>query len=132
MKRFQNLTTKTKLYLYKTLVRPILEYAPVPSHLASKYRKEEAQITQNRALKWATGTRTGFGTTSEDIHELAGMEALNTRIQRLAMRVWEKWRAEDEDEYERVSNVQQVRTHSWWPRSIPRVDAPEEPIYVSR
>ena len=50
LKRFKGLSTKSYLYLYKTLVRPILEYPAVLLSLTRKSNLSKLQAVQNKAL----------------------------------------------------------------------------------
>ena len=47
LKRFKAAKAKTRVYHYKQLVLPIMEYPPIPTHALSKTR------LQNRAQKQA-------------------------------------------------------------------------------
>ena len=51
LKRFYELSPKLQVRLYTTMVRPIMEYPPIPNALASKSQKLQMQRVQNRALK---------------------------------------------------------------------------------
>lgn len=68
------LTIRTKLTLYKQIVRPIMTYgSPVWSSAANCHHKQ-LQVTQNRALKTIFGLRRRHSTT--DLHEKAGVPML--------------------------------------------------------
>ena len=126
LKRFSKMPCKTKIRLYKTLIRPIMEYPPVPVHLAPKTTKKKIQAVQNMAIRWATGDRR---TNIEVLHERLKMEPMNIRIERQAKKVWEKIRGLEEEIYEDLTNVHQRRIHPWWPRSIPAMDRDEQEIW---
>ena len=130
LKRFRNLTTKTKLKLYKSLIRPILEYPPVSLHLASKTQKHKLQIIQNKFLRWAVGDPPPYHTNIEELHRLYKLEPLNKRMERQAKKIWNKISINDPDKYEELRDVYFRRNHSWWPRSIPRLEREEAELFT--
>ena len=56
LRRFAQLKTNTKLKLYKSLIRPIIEYPIVPNALAlaSKSQLRKMQKVQNRNVRMIT------------------------------------------------------------------------------
>lgn len=122
LKRFSGMTTKTKIRLYKTLIRPILEYPSVPLHLASRNQKRKIQRVQNQMLRWATGDR---HTPIEVLHDVHKMEPMNKRLEKQARKVWTKIQAFQEDVYEELNTVHFRRHHPWWPRSILKLEEDE-------
>ena len=57
LRRFSGLPESTKVFLYKTLIRPVLEYPPVPLNALAPTNILRLQAVQNMSLIWATGTR---------------------------------------------------------------------------
>ena len=51
LKRFKKLKEKTKIHLYKTLVRPVLEYPAIPNCICSKTNMYKLQAVQNKFLR---------------------------------------------------------------------------------
>ena len=50
IKRFQDMDSNIKLHLYKALVRPVLEYPPVPVCNLAKTNIQKLQVVQSKAL----------------------------------------------------------------------------------
>ena len=130
LKRFRNLSIKTKLKLYKTLILPILEYPPVPLHLASKTQKHKLQVVQNKYLRWAVGEPPPYNTTIEDLHRLYKMEPINKRLEKQAKKLWEKVSINERDKYNELREVNFRRNHAWWPRSLPMLEREEEELFI--
>ena len=104
----------------------MMEFPPVPIHLASKTQKRNMQRVQNRTLRWATGDR---ATPIDILHERHKLEPINKRIERQARNIWTKIEAIDEDPYNELRDVRVRRHHPWWPRSMRGLENEEEPIY---
>ena len=88
LERFRALPWEVKRQLYCALVRPILEYPPVPQHLLSKNQFQHLQRVQNRAVRWMLNRGLADGFRTETLHQWVGVEALNVRMHRLAGGVW--------------------------------------------
>ena len=73
---------KTIMRLYKAFVRPVLEYGAIVLLSASPYQLKQLQIVQNRAIKIAY--RLPWRASTDEIHEIAGIEPLKERYQNLA------------------------------------------------
>ena len=86
--RFSSLPWKVKRQLYCALVRPILEYPPVPQHLLAKSRMLHLQRVQNRAVRWMLNRSLADCFRTEVLHNMAGLGALNMRLHEGAKRVW--------------------------------------------
>ena len=139
--RFRDIPARYKLQLYKTVVRPLLEYPAVPLHLASRAKMLRLQAVQNRAIMWITGHRfREEGRPSiRRLHKSLKLEPLNQRLHKLAIRTWEALAADEDPNYEEVdelanqpsrrrANVDPRR--SWWPSSLRVVRQPmPRPIY---
>lgn len=54
LKRFKKLKTKTKIHLYKALMRPVIEYPVVPICIASNSNIRKMQQYQNKSIRQAT------------------------------------------------------------------------------
>lgn len=133
LKRFSGCTHNIKLTLYKTLIRPILEYPPVPLHIITKTNQHKMQAIQNRALKWVSGTRYPDTPTAEALHTQYNMETLNTRLHNLAHNTWSRLEEANDINYANIQTTDEniVRDHYWWPRSLHRARGePPIPLYV--
>ena len=137
LRRFSRFRPHLKLRLYKTLVRPQLEYPAVPLHVAKPSRVQQLQSVQNNALRWVHGARWPAPPLSAVVlHRNYRVEPLNQRLWRLARRIWERlleardpmlWRID----YQEAGIPEGARDHSWWPRSRPHALGPRpDPVYV--
>ena len=119
LKRFRLMEPKLQLHLYKTLVRPILEYPVIPLCMSSRSNTTKLQRVQSIAIRRAA--RNTWDTqrmTNETIHTNLDMVPINQRLYDLASRSWAKL---DNLENELTTISIQLNTlpnsdHSWWPR----------------
>jgi len=134
LRRFSCCTPRTKLRLYKTTVRPILEYTAVPLVAISHSQKLKMQSVQNKALLWVHGaTRLDF-ISSETLHRTYSIEPLNTRIHRRAQNTWARLREQEDANYNNIidRHTNTHNNHTWWPRTLPITETPTPaPIYAS-
>ncbi|KAF9746901.1 hypothetical protein NGRA_3522, partial [Nosema granulosis] len=66
--RFRNLSIRNKSKLYHALVNSVLEYPPVPLHVASKAQTQQMQIVQNKAARIITYIRLREGQTNQTVN----------------------------------------------------------------
>ena len=133
LKRFYKLSSKLQVRLYTTMVRPIMEYPPIPNALASKSQKLQMQRIQNRALKYAARDTENRHLTVEQLHHTYGLEAINVRLYNRMMKTWHKVHDLNEELYNETeeANNNNVRDHCWWPRvGKAYVADPPEPMYT--
>ena len=129
IKRFGNLPERLKSHLYKALIRPILEYPPVPLDTISKSQQLKLQRVQNRAVRWIANWVPPYRETLEETHMRLGLEPLNVRIHRMSRKVWQRVEAYDEEVYQRLVTAEPISTNKWFPRSLPLV-VPPEGLYI--
>ena len=134
LKRFIHLKTKTKLHLYKALVRPLLEYPVIPISLASNTQMLKLQRVQNRNIKIITKYDEQYDNlTMEELHHRLDLETINTRLNIRLMKLWNKMELKENELYEASmqANYGLFLDHSWWPRVATKYqqDIPD-PIYV--
>lgn len=86
--RFRTMPTKLKLHLVKTLIIPILEHPPVPTHTLSKTQISKLQKVQNKALRFATNQFYASTLTNEQIHINTNTFPINIRLHLQATRIW--------------------------------------------
>ena len=140
--RFRTIPAKAKLRLYKSLIRPILEYPPVPLHLATRSAMLKLQAVQNRAIMWITGH--WFHQVNRPsirrLHRRLRLEPINTRLHRLARRTWRALESDGDPNYTEVlelAGLPRVRRSAagadpkrWWPSSIQFAQQrPPRPIF---
>ena len=140
LKRFSTCTTRTKLRLYTSIIRPVLEFPPVPLHLASNNQMIKLQRIQNKALRWATNTCYPDTTTTQTLHERHKILPLNVRLHNRARKTWRRLAMLEDPNYTRLNETNQDietrrdtrRRYTWWKRSLPVQDQddPPPPLYV--
>ena len=90
LQRFACAPTKIKKALYKTLIRPILEYPSIPIAKTCKTHALKLQRVQNMALRFITNTKLKDKVSSISLHERLNIEPLNTRAHKLATKSLKK------------------------------------------
>ena len=73
---------KTIMRIYKTYVRPVLEYGAIVMISAAQVHLEKLQKVQNKALRIAF--KKPIHTRITDLHEMAGIEPIRERLQTLS------------------------------------------------
>ena len=118
LKRFYQLSPQLQIRLYTTLIRPIMEYPPIPNALASKSLTLQMQRVQNRALHNAVRNTEDRYKTVEELHNLSQIEPLNVRLYNRLQKTWNKIQELDAELYDHteMANNNNIRDHSWWPR----------------
>ena len=89
LKRFSRLSSNIKCQLYKGLVRPILEYPPIPLHGLSGNNIKKLQRIQNKATRFITNTSYPTLVRSEILHQICNLKPLNQRLHERAKNIWE-------------------------------------------
>ena len=90
LKRFNSAPNKIKLILFKTILRPILEYPSYPLSRVSKNNKLKMQIIQNNGLRFAHGIKKSDRKKISELHTETNIEALNIRINKLSNKMLNK------------------------------------------
>ena len=88
--RFRSAPTKIKLQLYKTLIRPLLEYPSIILANTSQYQLNKLQIIQNKALKFIYNTHWTDFTTNAQLHNRANLETISDRLHKLQNKALDK------------------------------------------
>ena len=120
LKRFRAMNTEVKVYLFKALIRPVLEYPSITTCLVSRSNMIELQRVQSKALRRAI--KENFRehiSTNETIHQNLQIEPLNTRIHHLATNEWLKLERINQELTTRSVECNEdriYRDHVWWPR----------------
>lgn len=84
--RFNHAPPKIKIQLYKTLLRPILEYPSILLYNSPKTTMLRLQKMQNKAIRFITGVKIKERIKMEDLHYMTGLETINTRLNNLAQK----------------------------------------------
>ena len=86
IQRFRSAPEKVNLTLYKSIIRPTFEYAPVPSIRSSKCHLEKLQKLQNKVLRFINGSRLLDCIPNAVLHEKFKIEIVSQRLLNLAKR----------------------------------------------
>ena len=128
LKRFDKLTPKIKIHLYKSLTRPVFEYPNTPICIMSKTNQSKIQSFQNANITQIHNRQNNNNNrqnnnnnnrqTTEQLHNLYKVDTINTRIHNRATKTWEKIRELYPEIVTRSENINQNVTpdHYWWPR----------------
>ena len=125
LRRFRDLPQRQKEYLYKAMIRPILEYPAVPLNTLSKNQTCKLQKIQNAAIRWITGFTPPYTETMEATHTRLRIDPLNVRIHNMAKKTWQRVEAYAENAYARLSTAEPRGNHSWFSRSLNGDDTPQ-------
>lgn len=120
IKRFIKLKTKLKLHLYKSLIRPILEYPVIPLAMASKSQMLKMQRIQNRNIRFIRKYDEDLeNKTMEDLHEVLKLEPINIRLYRRLEKLWTKFEDQEEEIFQQTTmeNLNNYPDHRWWKRA---------------
>ena len=82
--RRSKLAINNKLLVFKQIFRPVLSYASPLIHQIAATNRKSLQIVQNKILKLMLNLP--MRTATNEIHELTGIERLDTFMDRLAQR----------------------------------------------
>ena len=130
LKRFRNMEPRLKLKLYKSMIRPIMEYPLAPICVASKDNIKKLPRTQNKALRsfWP-GNVIEDRITNVQAHKGFGIETLSIRLYKLAATTWTLLEILEEELVHRSDQLNNEITndHSWWPRLSPYILGREPP-----
>ena len=135
IRRFIHLNTKTKLHLYKALIRPLLEYPIIPMALASKAQMLNLQKIQNNNIRIITKFDPELeDKTIEERHNILKIEPINIRLYDRLTKLWNKVEEKEIETYNLTMNSNNDRRndHAWWPRAgYKAVQDIPEPLYTS-
>ena len=134
LKQFYKLEPDLQVCLYTTLLRPVMEYPPIPNALASNSLKLKMQHAQNTALRNAVRGTEDSHMTVEQLHEKFGLETMNVRLCNRMTKTWNKIQGLNEELYDitEEANNDGMRDHNWWLRvGRAYVADPPEPMYTT-
>ena len=84
--RFRCAPEKVKLTLFKSIIRPTFEYAPLPTIRSKKSHLDKLQKFQNKALRFINGTTLMDHIPNASLHEKFKIEDVKVRLSNLAKR----------------------------------------------
>ena len=109
LERFRGCDQRTKLHLYKALVRPTITYCPLILSLASKNNIIKLQRVQNKALRFCFNTHWREFRRSQDLHDSAEIEAINTTLHTRKIKQLLKFQLTHETTIEYVNSLPPFR-----------------------
>ena len=84
IQRFRSAPETIKLTLYKSIIRPTFEYAPLLSIRSKKCHLEKLQKIQNKVLRYVNGTTLLDFVPNAFLHEKFKIESVHQRLKNLA------------------------------------------------
>ena len=84
IQRFYSAPEKVKLTLYKSIIRPTFEYAPLPSIRSKKTHFDKLQKFQNKVLRFINGSRLIDRIPNNFLHAKFKTESIKDRLRSLA------------------------------------------------
>ena len=129
--RLYNMPEKIKIHLVKSLILPIIEYPPIPTHTMSKSQIQKLQKIQNRALRFATNQRYPYTMTTKQIHEHTKTTPINIRLHNRAKKIWDRLEELNLPVYQDVKDRHNEieKYHRDFPSSIQSCTTIPTPIY---
>ena len=82
--RFKSASTDIKLYLYKSLILPLLEYPPIQLYNSPNIHLSKLQKVQNQALRFVYDVKPMDFITNESLHLRAKIDSINVRLSKLS------------------------------------------------
>ena len=128
LKRFKNLSPKTKIHLFKACIRSIVEYPITPICGLSKSNKIKLQRLQNQALKFIM-SNDEENMTLQQAHEKYNIDPVNVRLHKRGLKTWTKFVRNEQELAEKSIQLNEdntTRDHYWWGR-IGRIQDQDEP-----
>ena len=83
LRRFRHVPPKVKLYLYKALVRPLIEYPAVLLADSSDNQINRLQVVQNKALRFTYDVKWYERITNVALHQRANVPYIKDRLSTL-------------------------------------------------
>ena len=86
LNKFRSAPPNIKLILYKTLIRPIMEYPAILLSDSSITRINKLQVIQNKALRFIYNTHWTEHITNNTLHNRANLETVKVRLNKLKIK----------------------------------------------
>ena len=84
IQRFRSAPEKVNMTLYKSIIRPTFEYAPLPSIRSKKSHLDKLQKFQNKVLRFINGSRLIDRIPNNFLHNKFKIESIKERLSNLA------------------------------------------------
>ena len=88
--RFKSPPPKIKLILYKTLIRPLMEYPSILIADTSNTHINKLQIIQNKALRFIYNTHWSEFITNNTLHNRAKLVTVKERLSKLQLKSYQR------------------------------------------
>lgn len=120
LRKFNNLSIENKKKLYMALIRPIIEYPPIPINAMKKTTLNDLQIIQNKSLRFIYDINYPDIVTNRELHERAGIQTIQDLINERAKEIWEK--VQNLELNQDMCNIDQeveeeMQQNNWFPLS---------------
>ena len=102
--RFRCAGPRTKLHLYKTLIKPLLTYMPLALSQTAYTNKRKLQLIQNKALRWIYNVCWDQYIRTSQLHDRANVLPLNIEWRRLVHKQIDKLGSWHTDWLDRLSH----------------------------
>ena len=103
--RFRDSSVKTKLHLYKAFILPLLTYCPLALTLSAPSNTIKLQRIQNRAIRFALGTKWYDFRTSLSLHEESRILPINLTLHNRLNKQLTTFQAYHPITYEHINNL---------------------------
>ena len=88
--RFKSAPQKIKLTLYKSLIRPLMEYPSIITANTSDTQLHKLQVIQNKALRFILNTHWTDFTTIQQLHDRARVDMVKDRLLKLQQKALDR------------------------------------------
>ena len=95
IQRFRSAPEHVNKILYKSIIRPTIEYAPLPSIRSKNCHAQKLQNFQNKVLRFINGTRLIDRISNQSLHMKFQIELINDRLLALAKKQINKILSQD-------------------------------------
>ena len=133
LRRFGSLSPHIQVHLYKSVIRPTMEYPSAIHGILSKTNMKRMQQYQNKMIrKAARRDQENENLTIGDLHAKFKIEAINVRLQKALKKLYEKMWMQYPEFVRQTENLNDdgAPDHYWWRRLSPgAVAEDEEPLY---
>lgn len=130
--RFGELSMKTKMLMYKALVRSRLTYPSVIlSAIDNRKHLQEPQKEQNLALRKLSKTHWREFNTAKDLHNECKIETINQFLHKTCCKTWQKIQDLLPDKYEPLNLTPIQHADPRFPSSLAKTQTDPEPQYMN-
>ena len=104
IQRFRSAPEQVNLTLFKSIIRPTFEYAPLPSFRSKKCHLNKIQILQNKVLRFINGSSLIDRIPNAVLHEKFKVENTKDRLLNLSKRQVNALYSEDLEHIQTLQN----------------------------